>query len=524
MATSTEKLAQLFSASALAQQGRPLVPPRQPGITPDSAKAVSEILEDNHRKTHIFFNEKKFHNHAAHHILAIFAMGADRTLLNAAYQTHAVYQRPLLESPGPIDEKNWKEHIDDERYYQSYLSFFEKQVLEKGVSNAFEQYILSKDANLVPATQSGKAPHMLSRFLGGFLHSHIHAGYGAEFGVLGMWAEAFAQACLDNSNPPDLLPASLFDVKDGELSLVSQLGKLTVSPTKASHTPGPHALSLLGRMVSDPSFAPSAIGIPVPEGVYADMQRIVDVVGDKLKAFLEEWIVEPTKESLEQKITELIWMNVLMYTVPGYAERDGGEDEKKEFRADFFLMHLVTSVLFLPTLVEQLPLQRAVALVRAYFISSLMFYIIRGRPQLPIAEFYRGTTATTTPPGPQPTPSVKLGNATAASVTPQADKIPSAWAPATKIITPNPWHPILQTTLVHPSEHLCKLQRALAHFSACFGLTPPGAFASLNGPGLDGIELLDGTIFVRAAALTANRLRWMREGQDGGSFDLKPFF
>ena len=63
---------------------------------------------------------------------------------------------------------------------------------------------LSLDANLVPAIpgerpSSGQNPLMLSRFLAGFLHPLIHAGYGAEFGLFGMIAEGLF------SNPADLV-------------------------------------------------------------------------------------------------------------------------------------------------------------------------------------------------------------------------------------------------------------------------------------------------------------------------------
>lgn len=79
--------------------------------------------------------------------------------------------------------------LQHSRYYQAYVTFFEDEILEKGVSNVFEQYIVSKDANLVPFAPGVEPPHMLSRYLGGFLHSQIHTGYGAEFNVLGLWAE-----------------------------------------------------------------------------------------------------------------------------------------------------------------------------------------------------------------------------------------------------------------------------------------------------------------------------------------------
>ena len=96
---------------------------------------------------------------------------------------------------------------------------------------------------------------------------------------------------------------------------------------------------------------------------------------------------------------------------------------------------------------------------------------------------------------------------------------PNTLAPAH---TPNPWLPLVQSTLVHPDEHLCKLQRALLHYGEVFGGAPRGAFAGLAE--LEGAEVLDGSLFVRVAGLTADRLGWMREGQEKGSWDFDAFY
>lgn len=74
-------------------------------------------------------------SHAAHHLLAIYAMGASADLLNAAYHTHVVYQIPAFPSPDyeelklvedarktTIDESNWKEYLGDERSTNSHVS------------------------------------------------------------------------------------------------------------------------------------------------------------------------------------------------------------------------------------------------------------------------------------------------------------------------------------------------------------------------------------------------------------------
>lgn len=187
-------------------------------------------------------------------------------------------------------------------------------------------------------------------------------------------------------------------------------------------------------------------------------------------------------------------------------------------------MHLVTSVLFIPSLMAQIKPSLAVLLLRTYFITSITLYIARGRPALPITDFYKSVNPAPVPPGVHPKSSAKTFKENPASDhdTHEQDVI---WTEATKIITPNPWLPIIQTTLVHHNEHLCKLQRALAHFATELGQTPPGTFSFLAGSGgLDGADHLDGTLFIRAAGLTANRLGWTREGQDARGWDTKGFF
>ena len=155
------------------------------------------------------------------------------------------------------------------------------------------------------------------------------------------------------------------------------------------------------------------------------------------------------------------------------------------------------------SLLNTLSLNSASLLLRTYFIFTLVLYVARGRPPLPVADFYKATTAMPTPPS-----SSKL------------EPAPNTLPPSE---TPNPWLAILQTTLVHPNEHLCKCQRALYHYAENFGNTPVGHFTD-RVKDLDGAEVLDGSLFIRIAGLTANRLGWMREGQKQRSWDNGGFF
>lgn len=164
-------------------------------------------------------------------------------------------------------------------------------------------------------------------------------------------------------------------------------------------------------------------------------------------------------------------------------------------------LHLVTSVLFLHSFVPYLSDSAISTLLRAYFSASLLLYIARGRPALPIRDFFARTDTLPHIPGPVPTPN--------------KDSV-------TSDPTPNPWFPILQSTLLHSDNHLPKIQRALAHFDSLYGTTPCGRFKDLQG--LDGAEALDGTIFLRVAGLTQERLGWMREGEEKKGWDFRGFF
>lgn len=138
-------------------------------------------------------------------------------------------------------------------------------------------------------------------------------------------------------------------------------------------------------------------------------------------------------------------------------------------------MHLVTSSIFLPSLLSYLSQDSQVILLRAYFSTTLAWWISRGGPQLDIQGFF---DATTSPPPPE-------------------DEVSS---------TANPFLDIVQSGITHENDHMLKILRALAHFSSLYGARPKGYF---EGTGLEGAEALDGSLFLRAARLTD---KYMNQG------------
>ncbi|KAH7922437.1 hypothetical protein BV22DRAFT_1017307 [Leucogyrophana mollusca] len=478
-----------------------LSPKRWPGADKESTAALQKDLYDNHTRWHVFFNDRGFHNHAAHHLLAIWAMGASAPIIDAAYKTHCDYQRPAFKSPEPITDKNFREHLADEKYYSAYLAYFTDELLQKGLSKTFEEHIFSHKANFdaVAEAEGKPQPEMLNRFVEGVFHPFIHCGYGAEFGLLGTAAEGLAMTAVHTASSTVLIPRRFFEATSTAENIecaLAQFSHLSLNKLFPTLRPaGIHPFSIMARILKDSRF-----DAPVERPPPALYTELLKDYGDVLREYAELWTVDTSDHKhLDEHIEQLIWVNTMIYGI-------GGWKEGADFNADFFSMHLVTSVLFVPSVLAYLSHKSQALLLRAYFVTSLAWWITRGRPSLHIAPFFSSTSSTMhTPPGPQPTPA--------------KETLPSPTD--AHALTPNAWLPIVQTTLVHPNEHLCKLQRALAHFAALYGSREEGHWA---GTELEGAERLDGTLFVRVAALTADKLGWMREGEEKATWDFKGFY
>jgi len=93
-----------------------------PGSTLSSKKTAENLLAKDLDLHNCFFNQKNFHNHLSHHILAAYDLGASADLLKAIYDEEAKKQRPILldrdESvviPGEIDRNNWKKYLGNNK-------------------------------------------------------------------------------------------------------------------------------------------------------------------------------------------------------------------------------------------------------------------------------------------------------------------------------------------------------------------------------------------------------------------------
>ncbi|TDL18674.1 hypothetical protein BD410DRAFT_793062 [Rickenella mellea] len=474
------------------QSGTSYSPTQNPGVTDERGKALVALLKDNHDKFHIFFNEKGYHNHATHHLYAIYALGASPSLLEAAYATHVDTQRPSFDSPDAITSKNWKDHFGDENYYRAYMKFFADETLANGIAATLETFIFAYEANYGSSKDPKNQPEMVNRLLSGLLHPFIHSGHAAEFEAPGMLAEGLAMTCVTHTDKDGFIPQTLF-IQPTVGTLTRLTAALTFSSPPKKHT---HAFTIVARMLKDHELGPRvACKLPVDPEASDSYTETLDRRGDLINKYVSEWEVDTADPSdVRAKLQEISWVVVLLYGVAGL-------QPGREFNADFFKMHLVTSSLFLRSYLKHIKPQSQKILLKSYLATALGVWVSRGRPEVDILNFYKVASANPVPPGQQPTPSKDALDPTH--------------------LTPNPWYPLLQSTIQHPNEHLPKAQRALAHYAAEYGTTARGRWA---GTELEGAEELDGTLFERVAGLTMNRLGWAREGQEKHGWDVAGFW
>ncbi|KAI9463461.1 hypothetical protein HD554DRAFT_2175564 [Boletus coccyginus] len=491
---STQKLDDLFPAPShpLSQ----LSPHRLPGANLESLAALRDVLKDNHQRHHIFFNNTRFHNHITHRALVIYALGGPAAIIKDYYKRDSQIQRPMVESPHPITEENFVDHLGDENLYQGYVTFFSEQVSEKGASRTLEEFVFSEKYNFQKERDVDTQPEMLARFSRGLLHPLIHVGYGVEFGLKGVFVEGLAMAAVQDMHVKESLPPSLFapTPTNSVDNNTNHLWSLALDAPAIASTPivskagGVHAFDIVACILKDDRFNLRSSG--------GSIDQIIELLGENsltVMGHAEKWTINLDQPGeVERKMEELIWLSSLVYGVGGLTPNG--------FQSDFFLTHMVTSSLFLPSLIAYLTPRSQVLLLRCYLLAVLAWWVLCGRPALNIKSFM--TTTSIEPSVPTtPTPNTSLTIET----TP----------------TPNPFLPILQSAIAHPDDHLVKIQRTFAHFDTLYGRRPAGYF---KGTELEDAELLDGSLFLRASLLTADYIGWVREGQEPRPFSLDGFF
>jgi hypothetical protein len=317
---------------------------------------VIKLIQKDADHHHLFFNDEKFHNHLVHQLLADYSLGADLLRLEKAYHDNAVYQR----ASRPLKtDFTWNSFscLGNEDYYTNYVHFFLEEIQKKGSKRCIEYYIFEQDSRL----------GLYSRFLSGVYHPLIHLGYGIEFNHPLMLAEGLAWVAVHQ--PRSHLFYEPINKKNTQDELVPKNNK--------THSSLSTALEIIFSIHQD-----SRMDSVVKWSDEDKYTQVINRIPDLLHEYCQQWPVTETLDGpmgLRARATEL---QILASALHAGSYRPG-----KEIMIDFFLMHTLTSSLFLHCYIELLDPCYAVSLLRGKFASDLVYYIAHGRPYLNIEQF-----------------------------------------------------------------------------------------------------------------------------------------
>ncbi|KAJ7343876.1 hypothetical protein DFH08DRAFT_937679 [Mycena albidolilacea] len=441
-----------------------------PGATPALAALVAELLHRDFVGHHCFYNDRHFTNHLSHHVLSLHDLGASPECIQTMFDQEAATQRPLHHSKvevkaDGITEANWTTHLGDANahLYPDYLEFFSSAIAKHGVSRVLERYVFSPEAN-------GNGVLMLGRFVGGLVHPYIQAGFGIEFRQDFMVAQGLAQAAVTEAEGASVMDASgVPEIRSG---------------------PQVPLLVLLRNIYDEPSLEPGpypANGVPP--------RRLDPARSAAIRAIYAKWTFDlHDAADFTAKIEQCMWQAALLLGATGKADRKP--------RMDFFLMHFLTSALFLRVVVDALaqPLHKA-QLLQAYVRLAAFFVILRGRPRIDCA------LAMAYPAHPAP-----LTGLDAAGTVLGTFGGSSAWLP------------LLNNAGLHPEAHVVKAIRALFYCAQRYGNTPAGAVVGAvdadRKETYKGAAGLDGTLFIRVAGVLTSALGWVAHGDEEREWDM----
>ncbi|KAF4630723.1 hypothetical protein G7Y89_g7417 [Cudoniella acicularis] len=318
----------------------------------DTAVKTSKLLQENHDKHHIFYTRDGFHNHIVHHLLTLYGLGAPASVIEKRYAENAHHQRPATSGEDiPVEElhsqQTFARCLGKEKYYHSFLVFFQKEMEDKGWENVLKEYLFAGDE---------KSDDLLGRLYGGFLHPLIHLGFGIEFNQPAVIAEALAQAAIhDNWTGKYLLAAE-------KAAKASPLSKSKTLP------------DLLDEIRADKKLSRAA--------EWADGNKIRDGIlvraHDEMLKYATQWVVTPL--NLEEKTAEMISTSIYFTAA--------AQHPPKQVKIDFYYMHCTNASIFFPTFnkLTFLPVEAKVRLLQLKGYLDLAMYPSRRSPPLLLEE------------------------------------------------------------------------------------------------------------------------------------------
>jgi hypothetical protein len=318
-----------------------------------SAEVTRDLLQKNHEKWHMYFRDVAGHNHIPHAVLTTLAMGGGPQELRRAYDDGEDIQRPMPR----VDPEAVKEMADPAKFrarmqtldeYPNFLAFFKN---EMAAANGDWRSIISKHC----FTRTPLADLMLAQLFEGLYHPIIHMGFGVEFELPPLVAEGLAQA---SSHDPMYI--------DVFFQKAEQLAQSGAVPRKA-------LVTLYHEARANTAICTAA---RLPDGPWRVRDGVLGRALDDMVQLAAQFQVRPTTEDVERATAEMISCAAWACAA---AHKPG-----KERKIDFFLMHCVTSSIFVSVLNRQdwIGLEDKARIVEWKTRLDLVWYAASAAPEL----------------------------------------------------------------------------------------------------------------------------------------------
>ncbi|CAK1362212.1 Oxidoreductase AflY [Cercospora beticola] len=316
---------------------------------PGALETLNRLIQNNHDEFDMFWRPDAGHNHTAHSLLSVYALGGSSADLERAYRDDDPHQVPI----GAVDHSVVASLKDPRIFihrmqrldqYSNYLRFFEERIEARGWKAVVVEYLFSR---------SDVAEAMLGQLFEGAYHPLIQLGFGIEFELPGLVAEGLAHCAAHDA--ANIIP---FFQKAEKLA---KSGSVAPAPLVELYKEvrDTEKIRLAAKMTQGP--------VRVRDGVMGEAQ-------DDIAAVAAKFQVGP--DGLKQAIIETT--SCAAYSCGG-AQRPG-----KVAKVDFFFMHMVTSSIFLSILARQdwLETEDKIRLVEWKGRLDLVWYAASSAPAL----------------------------------------------------------------------------------------------------------------------------------------------
>ncbi|PHH92982.1 hypothetical protein CDD83_2815 [Cordyceps sp. RAO-2017] len=317
-----------------------------------SSDVIRSLLQRNHEKWHMYFRDVAGHNHIPHAVLTTLAMGGGPQELRRAYDDGEAIQRPMPPLDPVVvselsDPAKFRQHMQVLDKYPSFLAFFEHEIEAKG---SWQAVINEHCFRRTPL-----ADFMLAQLFEGLYHPIIHLGFGIEFELPGIVAEGLAQAA---SHDPMYI--DVFFQKAEELA-------------RQAGPPRRPLVELYREVRANDKIRTAA---RLPDGPWKVRDGVLGRAMEDIVRVAAQFQVEPTDRDVERATAEMI--SCAAWTCGG-VQKPG-----KERKIDFFLMHNVTSSIFLTVMGRQpwIRLKDKARLIEYKARMDLVWYAASAAPEI----------------------------------------------------------------------------------------------------------------------------------------------